>query len=43
MSSNQDIKHSVERLEDLKQATILNSLESIDLDNRFDLYNTIIE
>lgn len=42
MSSNQDIKTSVERLENLKQATILNSLETIDLSRRIDLYDTMI-
>lgn len=42
MSSKQDINLSVERLEKLKQATILTSLETIDLDNEMDLYDTMI-
>ena len=42
MGSKKDFKRSVERLENLKQGTILNSLESIDLDNEIDLYDTMI-
>lgn len=40
--SNDNIKDSVKRLEDLKQATLVNYLSIIDLDNDIDLYDKMI-
>ncbi len=42
MKSIDDIKVSTNRLEKLKQATIVNYLSDIDLDNDLDLYDTMI-